>query len=92
MRESEEWQRWQGWMRGRIDTRNTKAGGLMYIYNALGTEPSYQQASEIGSKPHRPTISILGGHGGQLERDRVSIKYDTSCFCYIINYKYEDEP
>ena len=43
------------------------------IFNTLGTDPSAPLTYDTGSEHHRPTISMLEGHGGQLEREREQL-------------------
>ena len=52
----------------------TKVEGYTVATNTLGTETSDSIYYAPGLKPHRPNISMLGGHGGWLEREREEIK------------------
>ena len=36
----------------------------------LGTEPNYPLAYDPGLELHHPIMSMIGGHGGRLERER----------------------
>ena len=53
----------------------TKEEVLLYKFNKLGIEPIDLLASAQGLYPRLPTMtmSILGGGGGQLERERRKI-------------------
>ena len=45
-----------------------KLEGLLHRLNTLRMEPSATLAYAQGSEHHHPTVSMIGGHGGQLER------------------------
>ena len=56
-------------------SNTTKVERIMSQLNILGMYPSAPLASDPGSEPHRPTISIMGGAWGlvreiYIERDR----------------------
>ena len=51
-----------------METSNTKADGFMWLLNTIGTNPSAPLASAPGFEPRHLTMSIIGGHGGLLER------------------------
>ena len=44
-------------------------GGYCSSQNTLGMDPNAPLAYAPGSELHHPTMSVLGGHGGQLDRD-----------------------
>ena len=48
----------------------TKAYGYNVATNTLGMDHSAPLASTTGLLPHCPTMSMLGGIGGQSDRDR----------------------
>ena len=58
--------------RSRMERLKTKARDTVAVNN-IGTEPNDPLAYAPGSEHHRPTMSNLGGHGGQLERERYRI-------------------
>ena len=48
----------------------------------LETEPNAPIASARGLELHHPIISMLGGHGGRLERERESYLQVTHTHIY----------
>ena len=58
----------EGWAGGRGGDR-VLDGGYCIVCNTLMTEPSAPLAYDPGSEHQHPNMSILGGHGGWLEKD-----------------------
>ena len=56
-------------MRRAGTNRNTYAEGHIVATNTLGMEPSAPPASAPGLDNNRPDMSMIGGHGGRLERE-----------------------
>ena len=67
-----------------------KLEGLLHRLNTLRMEPSATLAYAQGSEHHHPTVSMLGGHGGQLEIEitllDLVIHLDTLCSNHPIVY------
>ena len=62
-------------------------GGYCSNHNTLGTDPNATLAYDPCSELHQPTMSMLGGHRGQLEREICGI-YDINCIGFYIMGKY----
>ena len=60
----------EGRKEGKEGYKQEWSEGLVYWLNTLGTYSSAPLASAPGSEPHHPNISILGKHGGWLDRER----------------------
>ena len=60
-----------------MESQNNKARDTVVVNNIV-TGPNSPLASAPGSEHHCPTMSKLGGHGGQLEIE-IDIHYQTIC-------------
>ena len=55
-------------------------------------EPSAPLASDTGSKPHHPTMRMMGDHGGRLEieRERVMLRYTWTTITQILRQGHDN--